>query len=141
MFKKILLAVDMNDLPESGHVAEAAVRMAQCEGAQLHVINVIPGSGMAMVGSYLGPEQANVIKAEAAEKLTAWAAEAIPAEVLGELHVMQGTIYHEIIKMAQKLGADAIVVGANRPALKDYLVGPNAARVVRHAPQSVLVIR
>lgn len=141
MFKMILLAVDMNDLPESGHVAEAAVHMAQCEGAKLHVINVIPGSGMAMVGSYLGPDQANVIKAEAVEKLAAWAAGAIPDEILAGLHVMQGTIYHEIIKMAQKVGADAIVVGANRPALKDYLVGPNAARVVRHAPQSVLVIR
>ena len=56
-------------------------------------------------------------------------------------NVTQGTIYHEIIKAAKEVGADAIVVGANRPALSDYLVGPNAARVVRHAPQSVLVIR
>ncbi|EEX16074.1 UspA domain protein [Citreicella sp. SE45] len=141
MFRTILLAVDMNDLPESGHVAEAAVRMAQCEGATLHVVNVIPGSGMAMVGSYLGPEQEHRIRSEAREKLESWAAEAIPSEVRGSLHVTQGTIYHEIIKAAKEVGADAIVVGANRPALSDYLVGPNAARVVRHAPQSVLVIR
>ena len=78
MYQTILLAVDVNDLPESGHVAEAAVRMAREEGATLHVINVIPGSGMAMVGSFLGPEQANAIKTEARDKLTAWAKEAIP---------------------------------------------------------------
>ena len=57
------------------------------------------------------------------------------------LKVTQGTIYHEIIKAAQELSAEVIVVGAHRPALKDYLVGPNAARVVRHAPQTVLVVR
>jgi hypothetical protein len=30
---------------------------------------------------------------------------------------------------------------AHSPDLKDYLLGPNAARVVRHANQSVMVIR
>ena len=65
----------------------------------------------------------------------------IPTGLLDGLHVTQGTIYHEIIKAAQDVAADAIVVGAHRPALRDYLVGPNAARVVRHAPQSVIVIR
>lgn len=141
MFKTILLAVDMNDMPESGHVADAAVHMAECTGARLHIINVIPGSGMAMVGSYLGAEQANAIKHEAAQRLEAWATRAIPTGLLDGLHVTQGTIYHEIIKAARDIAADAIVVGAHRPALRDYLVGPNAARVVRHAPQSVIVIR
>ncbi|MEO0863555.1 MAG: universal stress protein, partial [Pseudomonadota bacterium] len=36
---------------------------------------------------------------------------------------------------------DAIFVGAHRPELKDYLIGPNAARVARHAQQSVFVVR
>jgi len=141
MYQTILLAVDINDLPESGHVAEAAVRMAKDEGATLHVVNVIPGSGMAMVGSFLGPEQAKAIKTEARDKLASWAQEVIPEFLLGTLKVTQGTIYHEIIKAAQELKAEVIVVGAHRPALKDYLVGPNAARVVRHAPQTVLVVR
>ncbi|MBT6187404.1 MAG: universal stress protein, partial [Rhodospirillales bacterium] len=30
---------------------------------------------------------------------------------------------------------------SHRPALKDYLLGPNAAQVVRHADVSVLVVR
>lgn len=32
-------------------------------------------------------------------------------------------------------------MAAHRPALKDYLLGPNAARVVRHSNCSVLVVR
>jgi nucleotide-binding universal stress UspA family protein len=32
-------------------------------------------------------------------------------------------------------------MGSHRPNMSDYLIGPNAARVVRHAPVSVLVVR
>jgi nucleotide-binding universal stress UspA family protein len=45
------------------------------------------------------------------------------------------------MRLADKLGCDAIVMAAHRPELRDYLLGPNAARVVRHANQSVLVVR
>jgi nucleotide-binding universal stress UspA family protein len=43
--------------------------------------------------------------------------------------------------LAEKAGADLVVVGSHRPAMKDYLLGTNAARVVRHARCSVLVAR
>jgi nucleotide-binding universal stress UspA family protein len=32
-------------------------------------------------------------------------------------------------------------MASHRPELSDYLLGPNAARIVRHAKQSVLVVR
>ena len=41
----------------------------------------------------------------------------------------------------RKAEADLIVVGSHRPAMRDYLLGTNAARVVRHAHCSVLVAR
>ena len=53
----------------------------------------------------------------------------------------QGTVYEVILKMAKKTNCDLIVIGAHRPELKDYLLGPNAARVVRHADCSVMVVR
>jgi nucleotide-binding universal stress UspA family protein len=34
-----------------------------------------------------------------------------------------------------------IIIGSHSPSMQDYLLGPNAARVVRHANCSVLVIR
>ena len=38
-------------------------------------------------------------------------------------------------------GAELIVMASHRPELRDYLIGPNAARVMRHADASVLVVR
>jgi len=55
--------------------------------------------------------------------------------------IAHGNIYEEIIRTANKLKVDLIVMGSHRPALEDYLLGPNAARVMRHAAQSVLVVR
>ena len=45
--------------------------------------------------------------------------------------VATGTAYQEILHTAQEAGSDLIVIGAHRPDLKDYLLGPNAARVVQ----------
>ncbi len=52
-----------------------------------------------------------------------------------------GKIYQQILETAKRIGADLIVMGSHRPELKDYLLGPNASRVVRHAGCSVMVIR
>ena len=37
--------------------------------------------------------------------------------------------------------ADCIVIGSHKPGLIDYLLGSTAARVVRHAPCAVHVLR
>lgn len=141
MFDTLLVAVDVNDAHGAKRCTQAAVRMAQSEGATLHVLNVVPDSGMAIVGSMLGPDQMHRIADEAKAELEAWAKDAIPAELNAELHVTHGTIYDQIIRVANEVKADAIFVGAHRPELQDYLIGPNAARVARHADQSVFVIR
>jgi nucleotide-binding universal stress UspA family protein len=49
--------------------------------------------------------------------------------------------YAEILGAAEEAGADLIVVGSYRPAMRDYLLGTNASRVVRHTDCSVLVAR
>src|SRR5271167_3236762 len=51
------------------------------------------------------------------------------------------SIYAEILAVAESAAADLVVVGSHRPAMKDYLLGTNASRVVRHARCSVLVAR
>ena len=55
--------------------------------------------------------------------------------------VANGTVYEEVLSKAGEIGADLIVMASHRPELQDYLLGPNAARVVRHAPISVMVVR
>ncbi|MCR9127024.1 MAG: universal stress protein [Rhodobacteraceae bacterium] len=141
MFKTLLLCVDINDEPGAARCADAAVAMAAPDAGVLHVLNVVPDTGMAIVGASLGPDHAERMIAQARQDLDAWALRTIPESVAHQCHVTRGTVYDQILKTAASLGADAIVVGANRPELRDYLIGPNAARVARHATQSVFVIR
>lgn len=46
-----------------------------------------------------------------------------------------------IVEFASEHGVDCIVVASHRPGLKDYFLGSTAARVVRHAPCAVHVVR
>jgi len=141
MFARILLAVDLNETPGSARAAQAALGLAAQGGGTVDVVNVVPDSGMAIVGAALGPGHDARILDEARKALEAFAAAHLPGLPAAACHVVQGTIYDRIIATADRIGADAIVVGSHRPEFKDYLVGPNAARVVRHAAQSVLVVR
>ncbi|NRB03764.1 MAG: universal stress protein [Rhodobacteraceae bacterium] len=141
MFKKLLLAVDTNDPEGAVRCTQAAVSLAQTENATLHVLTVVPDAGMSIVSASMAPDHSTVIQQAAREELEAWVASNIPKDLAIDLHVHMGTVYDQIIKTADALDAECILVGAHGPTLKDYLIGPNAARVARHASQSVFVIR
>jgi len=55
--------------------------------------------------------------------------------------ILKGHTSRTIIDYAAETGADCIVIGSQRPGLRDYLIGSTAARVVRHAPCAVHVLR
>ena len=141
MFKAILLPVDLASGDGERKPLELAVGLARQGGGAIHAVTVVPDFGMSIVGSYFDADFERKALNEAAEKLKAWIATRVPEGVKVEAHVAHGRIYDEILKAAERIGCDAIVLGAHRPDFSDYLLGPNAARVVRHARQSVLVVR
>ncbi len=141
MFDTILLTVDLNDLKGSERPAQAALRMAKAEGAELHVVNVVPDFGMSIVGSYFDKSHNKQILADAKKALEEWAGETFKDFGPVTLHVDQGTIYDRVLRAAKQVDAKAIVVGAHKSQLQDYLIGPNASRIARHATQSVFVVR
>lgn len=47
----------------------------------------------------------------------------------------------EILRIADDAAADVTVTAFRRPDMKDCLLGDNAARVVRHARVSFLIVR
>jgi len=55
--------------------------------------------------------------------------------------VVTGHSGRTILEVAEQDGADLIVIASHRPGLQDYFLGSTAARVVRHAPCCVHVIR
>ncbi|MCP3868497.1 MAG: universal stress protein [Gammaproteobacteria bacterium] len=60
---------------------------------------------------------------------------------LRELLNTKSSIYSDILADAERSGADLIVIASHQPELSDYLLGSNAAKVVRHAKCDVYVVR
>ncbi len=141
MFKKILLPVDLGDPGSSNKALSVAVELSQGAGARLHAMTVVPGFGMSIVSQYFPENFEEKSLAGAAQQLNDYIGANIPSDIATQAIVANGTIYKEILRVAAESDCDLIVVASQRPELKDYLLGPNAARVVRHAACSVLVVR
>ncbi len=141
MYNTILVPIDLDQQSSWDKALPIAMEYAQIFGARLHAVTVLPVFGAGVVGSYFPPDFEERASAEAKEKLTALMAEIVPSNIEVTCHVAHGTTYEEILHLAPEIGADLIVMASHRPELKDYLIGPNAARVVRHADISVLVVR
>jgi nucleotide-binding universal stress UspA family protein len=141
VFKSVLLPVDLNDGHSWKKALPLALEMARTHGARLHVMTVVPDFGLPMVAQQFPPGYEARLREQALEGLRALTAAEVPAGVTVDHHVAEGSIYREILAKAKALGADLIVMASHRPELADYLIGPNAARVVRHATCSVLVVR
>mgnify|MGYP001811711102 CR=1 FL=1 len=141
MYKSILVAIDLNDGVGAHRVAEAAFRLARDNSADLHIVNVIPDFGMSIVGSYFSSDQTKKMVEDERRRFEEWAQGEVPEDIEYDLTVIKGHVYDNILKTADRIGADLIVLGSHKPELEDYLLGRNAARVVRHAKQSVFVVR
>jgi nucleotide-binding universal stress UspA family protein len=141
MFKTILLPVDLGEETSWTKALQAAVLHARNDGGSLHVLTVVPNFGEGIVGAYFPPDFAERALATAKSELEAFCAERVPADVAATAMVRSGRIYEEVIETAKEINADLIVMASHRPALRDYLIGPNAERIMRHAACSVLVVR
>lgn len=141
MYNSILIPIDLSEESSWRKALPTAVALARTFNTDLHVVTVVPDFGRSIVGSYFpkGYEQETLERAT--DMLKTFIDDNVPDEIACKGHIGHGTIYEEINKAADKLGCDLIVLSSHRPELKDYLLGPNAARVVRHARQSVLVVR
>lgn len=138
MFKKILIPVDVSLPNETQILFRTAMELTAPWACELHVVTVIPDMGMPIVGSYFDEGFAASNTQAAASELSKAVAD---GGVTAELHILTGRVYDSVITLANNLKVDLIILGAHQPDLKDYLLGSNAARIVRHATQSVIVIR
>ena len=141
MFKNILVAVDLDDESSWVKALPAALEIARPSNARVHLIYVIPGFGLSVVGQYFPEGTEERILEEAHQSLHAFAEEHVDGNLCDSCVIGNGTVYQEVLDGAERIAADLIVMGSHRPTMSDYLLGPNAARVVRHAGTSVLVVR
>jgi len=141
MFNKILVPVDLNEESSWAKALPVATFHLRGGGGALHVLTVLPNFGESIVGSYFPPDFAAQSEAAALSELETLCAQLVPPETAVSCAVRIGTVYREILRYADESECDLIVMASHRPELRDLLLGPNAAHVVRHARQSVLVVR
>ncbi|WP_159585705.1 universal stress protein [Chelativorans xinjiangense] len=149
MTSSILVPIDLADLETSTKVLSSALSQAISDNAKLTVMTVVPDfvSGLdyryAIRGETGGSVDYDVreIVNEALQRLNQIVSENTPEGMPVDTIVRHGTVYEQILEVADDIGADQIVIGAHRPQISDYLLGPNTARVVRHAKCSVNVVR
>ncbi|WP_041768356.1 universal stress protein [Pseudovibrio sp. FO-BEG1] len=141
MYKDILVPVDLDHPEASEKAVGTACQMAKDYGAVLHFLSVVPPVSP-LIASYFPKNYRSSLSAAANERLHAFTAQYVRSDDIKRQHVIaHGSVYDEILQMRDQLNADLIILTSHRPELKDYLLGPNTARIVRHAPCSVMVVR
>jgi nucleotide-binding universal stress UspA family protein len=136
MYDNILVPVDLGH----GEACEHTLRLARHLGGPdaaitlLHVLDPVPS----FAALQIPPEVSGAYRKEVEEQLQELARLIQPP---ARFAVRQGSAATEIIEAIGALGADAVVMGSHRPGYRDLLIGSTAARVVRHAPCSVMIDR
>jgi nucleotide-binding universal stress UspA family protein len=136
MYESIIVPVDLGH----GEIGERTLRLARHLGGPgaaitlLHVLDPVPS----FAAVHIPPDLGRAYRKQVEEQLE---------ELAGRIHpparvaVRQGNAAAEILDAIGEIGADAVVMGSHRPGYRDLLIGSTAARVVRHAPCSVMVDR
>lgn len=143
MSKPVLCALELNDPALDETVLVQAVLLADLDGAQLDVVNVLPDFGESWVSGFFEEHHHEKAVKDTTRRLTDLCEKVLGKDRNAKVRhlVATGTAYQEILKVAETAGSGLIVIGAHKPDLKDYLLGPNAARVIRHSDCSVFVVR
>src|ERR1700719_4214448 len=140
MFTSILVPVDIGEVEVAQPGLEKAVEIAKASGAALRLTFVRSPVPYAM-NEYIPAEYYDSDEKSALKTLEGMAAKLdLPRDRISVSSPF-GSVYDEVLKEAAAVKADLIAIGSNRPNWSTYLIGSNAAKIVRHALCSVLVVR
>jgi len=130
--------------------------------APIDMANIAKGKAVIDIASAQADKDAQVILLNVVAEIPAWAAVELPDEILEKslqtsrdrlqaiaetsdlnmkVEVRMGHSHKTILEVADENGIDLIIIGSHQPGMEDYILGSTAAKVVRHAKCSVLVIR
>ena len=144
---KILLAIDGS--PEAGRAARMAVTLANGLNSELHVVHVghTPSVYAFSESELFDPEFQSRLRECAEQDARAKLDEEVEKIVgmggkVAEAHVRIGRPDAEIVRTAEELGSDLVILGSRGLGpLKRAMMGSTSMGVVRHAHGSVLVAR
>lgn len=139
MYSSILVPIDLEEPSSWSKAVPVALSLAKSFGARCTLATVVEDSVAAREAQWSSIGLRELLS-------TANARLSLLVDELGndtpmETKVGTGSIAGGILDLADQVGADLIVLSSHRPAMKDWLIGANASRVVRHSRCSVLVVR
>lgn len=136
MFKNIIVPIEV-ERPENGKVMLEKVKELTGKDGKVTVMNVVedvPGLITAELPDGLVERASHGARSILVDMVKA-------AGLTADPQIRAGRPHHAIVKLAEEIGADLILIGSHDPGLRDYFLGSTAASVVRHAKCSVLVAR
>jgi nucleotide-binding universal stress UspA family protein len=140
--RTILCPVDFS--PGASAATEYAVSLAEKLGARVHLLHVYPLPMLAAPdgGLMVTPEMVTRMSTESERAISEVAARYEGRGVEIETHVRDGAPYSEILRRAEQVGADLIVMGTHgRSGIAHLLLGSVAEKVVRSSLIPVLTVR
>ncbi len=139
MYRTLLVATDGSADAETA--LEHAVELAASTGAQLHVVSVVE-TRTAYDNAIIDPEKVKAnLRADAAAAVERAEAAATDAGVECRSEVLEGPPPEHILEAAERIDADAIVVGATgRSGFKRLVLGGTAERLLEASSIPVVVI-
>jgi Universal stress protein UspA and related nucleotide-binding proteins len=141
MYKDILLPIDLGQKASWEKALPFAVDLARLYAARLHVMTVVPDYGFHYVAQFFPPAYETGMLDEANAKLHAFVKATVPAGMAVQHVVVHGSIYREIVRIADEIKADVIVMASHSPDVSDFVIGPNAERVLHKFARSVFIVR
>ncbi|GAA0701760.1 universal stress protein [Marinobacterium maritimum] len=142
MYNKILLPVDLQDKETAQKALLEAGRFLAGDEAELHVMAVLPGLNMPMVAAYFPDDAVEKALHGLQKELHQLVQQAVPGVKHCHEHIAEGSPAREIINLAEKVGADLIVMPShNYTRVENILIGSVTSKVVERAHCSVMVLR
>ncbi|NNE63728.1 MAG: universal stress protein [Gammaproteobacteria bacterium] len=136
MFKTILVPIDIGNADNSNHIIDIAATNG-VDDARIILLNVVED-----IPKWVAVEMPDGFQEKSYnESKKQLEAIANASAVKPEADVRIGHPYQTILDTVKEVNADLIVIASHQPGLQDYLLGSTAAKVVRHAKCSVLVVR
>ncbi|MFT5599672.1 MAG: universal stress protein F [Chitinophagales bacterium] len=141
MYKCILFPIDLEHVVEAEKSLKIAVDEARRSKAKISVMTVTTGFGMPIVASFFDDDIVKKALKEVARHLKKYIVDNIPADIETSAVVVEGNPAELILKQAKMDDVDLIVISSHNSQIENLLLGSCAAKVVRHARCSVIVVK
>lgn len=141
--KTILVPIDSN---KEGHlVASKAIEIASTFESKVHLVHVTAAKNNEVSDEESGIEYINGNNLTDYEKemetLNLFKAGFSDAGILTETHLLRGTPHKQILKLADKVNADLIVLGLiNHSALYKVFIGSVSNEVIKNTKTNILLV-